>query len=895
MSRTVYPTLLRDHLGNEVRLATVPFATGGEGAVFDVVGQPNVVAKLYNKPQAGEHCDKLRAMARLCSPNLLKIAAWPTATLSNGNQSEVLGILMPRITDHKEIHNLYSVAQRKKDFPEADWGFLLHTARNCASAFENVHSQGHVVGDVNQKNLMVSKKGIVALVDCDSFQVREGARIFRCAVGVPEYTPPELHGKRFSELDRNANHDVFGLAIMIFHLLMMGRHPFAGVPQGSDDIPIEKAIQGYLYAYSRNVNRLKQPPHVPPLLMLDASTRDLFERAFRSLQRPTATEWRGVLDDSMAGLQRCKNDRKHSYPAAAGSCPWCRLIAVDRLMFFVPTSQGTASVVRRIENFRGLISKLAGMRMELPFYTRPQVNAPGTVTLPAHLSAITKPVIASHPHPPTPIQKPVLVPLPSPPVVRSKPILRSLPVPPATPPSPELMPYPPAPSDFPAPKLLALPDRPVCPALPDNDPLDPLLQRFSLFWALVGVLVYFIAKPVGVITMGVFGIWWLIMKFTEDARRKDALISVQKQHEAEWELTNARYDKQVQPLVSANRKSLDLWTAANAAKAAKHAQNCKVIQEENRSRLAAWEADIAKITNDHQRVVREVEHENRRTLSAWETETSIRQDAYDQQRKKIDQENGRLIWAWEKLNAQRLAEHQRKCREVDAANQKILTAWEHANAPWIEEQKRWRRSAQSKEEEISRLETALMTQRASCTSRFQQRLATAEKIRNSCEDALRDYESDLRQAELNARQLQLDLHLDNSLICNARIKGISADRILALESFGVETARDVEMLKNKKIPGIGPVLSRRLFDWRDKVASSFRPKQGLPESETLRIASRYAPTLLPVVQDFETAMSDLERIAIEYRSYESNQVRAIADALERLSVANAFVQAMNIV
>ena len=201
MSRQAYPTQLRDHSGT--RSASLQALRGRRrGAVFDVVGRPDLVAKLYSKPQSKERCDKLRAMAKLCSPDLLKIAAWPTATLSNGNPAAVDGILMPRIVDHKEIHHLYSVAQRKKDFPEADWGFLLHTARNCAIAFEAVHQHGHVVGDVNQKNVMVSKKGIVALVDCDSFQVAEGSRIFRCGVGVPEYTPPELHGKNFASLDR---------------------------------------------------------------------------------------------------------------------------------------------------------------------------------------------------------------------------------------------------------------------------------------------------------------------------------------------------------------------------------------------------------------------------------------------------------------------------------------------------------------------------------------------------------------------------------------------------------------------------------------------------------------------------------------------------------------------
>ncbi len=233
---------------------------------------------------------------------------------------------MPKIADHLEIHHLYSVAQRKKDFPEADWGFLLHTASNCAIAFEAVHSHGHVVGDVNQKNVMVSRKGIVAFVDCDSFQVAEGSRIFRCGVGVPEYTPPELHGKNFATLDRSANHDLFGLAVLVFHLLMMGRHPFSGVPLTQADIPIEKAIQDGSYAYTRNTTtaRLKPPPHVPPAAMLDPAVLDLFERAFCTTRRPTATEWLASLDAAMKRLLRCKNDPKHAYLAAAGKLPVVR-------------------------------------------------------------------------------------------------------------------------------------------------------------------------------------------------------------------------------------------------------------------------------------------------------------------------------------------------------------------------------------------------------------------------------------------------------------------------------------------------------------------------------------------------------------------------------------------
>jgi DNA-binding helix-hairpin-helix protein with protein kinase domain len=894
MSRPAYPTQLRDHLGNEVRLPAKPFATGGEGAVFDVVGRPDLVAKLYSKPQSRERCDKLRAMAKLCSPDLLKIAAWPTATLSNGNPAVVEGILMPRIAHHKEIHHLYSVAQRKKDFPEADWGFLLHTARNCAIAFESVHSHGHVVGDVNQKNVMVSKKGIVALVDCDSFQVKEGNRIFRCGVGVPEYTPPELHGRRFTDLDRDENHDLFGLAVMVFHLLMMGRHPFAGVPLVNVDIPIEKAIQDGLYAYTRNPTKLKPPPHVPPLAMLDAPTRDLFERAFGSFHRPTATEWRGVLDAAMKGLQRCKNDPKHSYPAAAGNCPWCQLFAVARLMFFIPSQAGAGSTLR-IEDIRHLIQKLTGMQLVFPSYARPRPLLPIQVTLPASLRAIQKPTLLPYPAPPAPVQKPTLVSSPPLPVILSRPMVRPLPIAPAIPLAPVLRPHPPAPVEPPRPQLHGKPPPPVYPPVPTLFPSDPFLARLCIAGALAGVPVFFIARPVGVIMMLAFGAWSLLMMATEGMRNKMAQESLKRAHEAECVQMNEEYEVRVQPIVKANKKLVDAWEAAKATKAAEHARLCWTVDEENRRRLAPWEAAKVAIEADYQRVTQEAEQTNRRILSAWEAENAVRQAAYDKARRQIEQENQRLTSAWDALTASRQAEYALKCREIDAKNRRLIDAWKAANSPWIVEQKRWSDSASFAEAEIKRLENEFVSQRSTSVSRFQQRKAEADGVLNSHDGARQDYERELRQAEMDSKKLQLDEHLDKSLIRNAKLKGITGDRIHALESFGVETAKDVDILNYQKVPGIGPVLSKRLFDWRDKLASSFRPQQGLPDSQKRRIATRYAPVLLPLAQAIQAAISDLEAIAAAHRAREAERVKAIAAAVQDLAVAEAYDRTMKVV
>lgn len=875
-----------------MRLPAKPFATGGEGAVFDVVGRPDLVAKLYSKPQSKERCDKLRAMAKLCSPDLLKIAAWPTATLSNGNTAAVEGILMPRIADHKEIHHLYSVAQRKKDFPEADWGFLLHTARNCAIAFESVHAHGHVVGDVNQKNVMVSKKGIVALVDCDSFQVKEGNRIFRCGVGVPEYTPPELHGSKFSDLNRDANHDVFGLAVMVFHLLMMGRHPFAGVPQVNVDIPIEKAIQDGLYAYARNTSKLKPPPHVPPLAMLDAPTRELFERAFGSYNRPTASEWHRVLDSSMKGLQRCKNDPKHSYPAA-DSCPWCQLIAVARLMFFIP-SQGTAGATLRIEDIRDLIQKLTNTQPVFPPYTRPRPLLPVQVTLPTDLRAIPKPALLPHPSPPAPIQKPTLLPLPPLPNFLAEPVLGLLPAAPDIPPAPKLKPHPPAPVELPRPELHANPPPPLYPLIPVPNPDDPFLAVLSIAGALAGVPVFFIAKPVGVIMMLAFGVWWLFLKVSQGMRREMALKSLGNEHVLTCAQIDYEHAQQVQSIEKANMKLLDAWNAAKTARAAKHAGLCKAVDEENRPTIAPWESAKAAIEANHQRTIEKVWQENCRLLCDWEAENKTRQTNYDQARRKIELENQRLIAAWEALMASRLVEHRRNCDAIDAKNRQSVAAWEVANAPWIGEQKRWRDRASFSEATMKKLEDEFVAQRRIIDSRFQQRKVDVQALLKSHDGALRDYDRELHNAEMDSKKFQMEEHLDKSLIRRAKLKGITGDRILSLESFGIETAKDVAMLKHQKVPGIGSVLSKRLFDWRDKLESSFHPRQGLPESERRRVATRYAPVLLPLRQALQSAINDLGTFAASHRANEAERIRAIAAAVQDLAVAEAYVRAMKV-
>ena len=306
---------------------------GGEGAVFAVEGQKDRVAKLYSSPPDCEKARKIAYMARSENSSLLNIAAWPLDLLIDGKEA-VHGFIMPRIDASGAIHELYGPKSRSEAFPKADFRFLVHVAANVARAFAVVHGQGHVVGDVKHDNLLVEADGSVKLIDCDSFQIRiakghDRPNVYTCDVGVPLYTAPELQGRRLRGFKRTVNHDRFGLAVLLFHLLYMGRHPFAGRYSGPGEMPVEKAIGEYRFAYGPDcaANGMERPPGTVPLETMGDDIARLFIQAFgrdgSGYGRPVAATWVEALGKLKSNLRVCPQESRHHYPRELAACPWC--------------------------------------------------------------------------------------------------------------------------------------------------------------------------------------------------------------------------------------------------------------------------------------------------------------------------------------------------------------------------------------------------------------------------------------------------------------------------------------------------------------------------------------------------------------------------------------------
>ena len=326
--------------------------SGGEGEVYRLPNHPELVAKIYRRDRLStDTIDKLEVMIAY-PPNTedeqtgYLFVSWPKDTVHDTENGRIIGFLMPIVNKTNDLFDYYNPSLRRKNAPHANYANLCSVAKSLATALDRLHgiNYTYIIGDINESNAYITENQHVTLIDADSFQVTDSRTtpptIYRCLVGKPEYTPPELQGLSFAQIDRNVDHDNFALAVVIYQLLMEGTHPFrgryTGVRSGSGEPPkVEANIKQGNFLYSRRrAVPLNPMPKGLPWESLPENIRDLFAKCFDEgrvdrKKRPQPIEWINALDEAMRTLKQCTENRNHWYfdnqASAAGSspCTWC--------------------------------------------------------------------------------------------------------------------------------------------------------------------------------------------------------------------------------------------------------------------------------------------------------------------------------------------------------------------------------------------------------------------------------------------------------------------------------------------------------------------------------------------------------------------------------------------
>jgi len=826
---------------------------GGEGVILEVQGRGDTVAKIYHRPLDTGGAEKMRAMAGLRTGALLSVAAWPTGVLFRRAGAEPVGILMPKISGHREIHQLFSPVDRRVHFPKAKWKFLVHTAMNCAAAVENVHSAGQVIGDLNERGFMVSPQGTVRLIDCDSFQIRFAGRTFRCLVGTDAYTPPEMQGRAFSAEDRTTSHDCFGLAVLIFQLLFMGRHPFVGRYTGSGDAPaVARAISEGRFAFSGAAAgfQMAPPPHA---LHLDAMPQgigskfeDAFSKAFPS--RPTSEAWRTALGELEKNTRVCDAEPDdHEFPSHLRECPWCRIERQGGVAFF--TSRPIPYEFDDGFDLESLYRQIAavphppgagaiqGICPQKSFVGEPIPPALDLKRLPPARLPPPLPSLQQEPLPSIPQYQPRFdVALPEAPY-QDEPLpdlptfqIEASPIDPPL----ALLKEPETPSWQPRDHVKVAKDG-YRRALSTGDYkrakygmiLSAVLLPFTVFfWAAAIVIGVFLLA---------FGVTFLSLWLPEYCGYRRERNAAARRVADE---SRARQNELMR---------IDLQRAQ--------------IRETNEKRVAAWRGKVEELTHLRGQIAaRNIEGERRWRVD-YERVAALRQEAAARNAAR------QRLWGdvVRQREAERVAQWEGDCKRIEAKRALISERNAEAKRRWEAVMRQYnedceavriqngrlaeiaRQFEQERSRRSNKLERARSDAQASVDNWSRESRAFQEEYRRTLSDlenAKRDYEG-LKQAFVHERnqimgnreRIQRNEYLRQFRIEEAVIASIGPGRKSILVACGVETALDINPANLARLQGqgFGPELKSRLQLWRDSKESGFRfDPNGVVRPEQLR-------------------------------------------------------------
>lgn len=308
--------------------------SGKEGRLIKVSNNQDLLAKLYYQP-TDQHRQKLLAMLLRSLPQQAHpVIAWPIELLFEKSvikrQKQFVGFLMPYIHDASTLYTVYHPRERKKQQLQLTKEHLYVIAHNLAYVVATIHQWGYVLGDVNESNFVVNPQLFVTSVDTDSLQFQaNGVTTYRCQMTKSEFTPPELSGADLSAVDRTEVHDRFGLATLLFHLLMDGCYPYTGVSTADLDIPRFGLYckQKGAFPYVKN-SIVMPPPNAPPFGHLPLEVQGGFIRSFvygytHPERRPSAREWQRILLRAQKNLITCQQNPEHVYGSHLERCPWC--------------------------------------------------------------------------------------------------------------------------------------------------------------------------------------------------------------------------------------------------------------------------------------------------------------------------------------------------------------------------------------------------------------------------------------------------------------------------------------------------------------------------------------------------------------------------------------------
>lgn len=301
--------LIAPDRNNKEAILKEEIGRGGEGAIYTIKDYPSAVAKIYYEDKRdSDREEKLKILVKnffstKIPSNFKKEITFPITRLYSENK--FVGYIMRKVGG-KPLKVVIAGDKRLKAFyPNANRIDLIKLSIDFLKKVDYLHSLNILIGDINLNNILINKEDLTKcfLVDIDASQVDN----LPCPVGTDEFTPPNLQGKNFKNILRKKDDEYFSIAIMLFMILMLGKHPYSRQDGSSpaENIKNHKfpyPVFGYIElhknapkGYYKNIWT-----HFPTKL------RNLFYETFANDKRFSPKEWIRVLTEYKKGIENKK-------------------------------------------------------------------------------------------------------------------------------------------------------------------------------------------------------------------------------------------------------------------------------------------------------------------------------------------------------------------------------------------------------------------------------------------------------------------------------------------------------------------------------------------------------------------------------------------------------------
>ncbi len=225
-------------------------ARGKEGSVYEIIGEPHLVAKIFKKGKVTAHRKQkveLMVQHKVWLPGI----CFPESTIAF--EGEFVGFTMRR-AQHAHVLNdtIFIPQELDRLYPGWTRRDLADVCLSFLKRVKSLHDLNILIGDINPNNVMLGNQKDAWIIDVDSVQV-EG---FPCPVGWDEFTAPEILGG--VQGLRSIEHENFAIAVMLFMIMMTGTFPYEN--SGSDDT-VQNIKSGlFPYGFEGKSERDLQPP-----------------------------------------------------------------------------------------------------------------------------------------------------------------------------------------------------------------------------------------------------------------------------------------------------------------------------------------------------------------------------------------------------------------------------------------------------------------------------------------------------------------------------------------------------------------------------------------------------------------------------------------------------------